>query len=160
MSIKAKRFRAQPTTTLLDGSSRRSSELNGLMRVAKVIGRAQEHLRSHLPEEVRAHLFVGGYRQGKLTLITDRAVWLTWLRYEQTRLLELLRQLPELEAVTGLTFKVRPVTPPKTPTVRPRALSSQAADELSSCARDTEDPRLKRALERLAAHAESPTDTH
>ncbi|MEA3253307.1 MAG: DciA family protein [Pseudomonadota bacterium] len=157
MSIKAKRFRAQPTTTLLDGNGRRGSELNGLMRVANVIGRAQEHLRSHLPEEVRGHLFVGGYRQGKLTLITDRAVWLTWLRYEQARLLELLRQLPELEAVTGLTFKVRPIAPPRVPINRPRALSSQAADELSSCARDTDDPRLKRALERLAAHAEPST---
>ena len=89
--------------------------------------------------------------------ITDRAVWLTWLRYEQARLLELLRQLPELEAVTGLTFKVRPIVPPRVPISQPRALSSQAADELSSCARDTDNPRLKRALERLAAHAEPST---
>ncbi|TDX30261.1 hypothetical protein DFO67_10547 [Modicisalibacter xianhensis] len=154
MSIKAKRFRAQPMTRLLDGSQPRSGELGGLMRMARVIDRAQQHLRQHLPEEVREHVFVGGYRQGKLTVITDRAVWLTWLRYEQTRLLSLLRQLPEFEAVLGFTFKVRPVSPPKVPITQPRRLSSRAADEISCCAAETSDPRLRRSLERLAAHAE------
>lgn len=156
MSIKAKRFRAQPMTRLLEGASRASGELNGLMRMARVIDRAQSHLRGHLPEEVREHVFVGGYRQGKLTLITDRAVWLTWLRYEQSRLLDLLRQLPEFEAVMGFNLKVRPVSPAKVPPRQTRALSSRAADEISSCAADTDDPALKRSLERLAAHAERP----
>lgn len=154
MSIKAKRFRAQPMTRMLDGNSRSSGELGGLMRIARVIERAQQHLRDHLPQEVAEHVFVGGYRQGKLTLITDRAVWLTWLRYEQSRLLDLLRQLPELNAIMGFTIKVRPISPIKALPRQSRILSSQAADEISSCAADTEDPALKRSLERLAAHAE------
>ena len=158
MSIKAKRFRAQPMTRLLEGSRATPGELNGLMRMARVIDRAQQHLRRHLPEDVREHVFVGGYREGKLTLITDRAAWLTWLRYEQARLLTLLRQLPEFEAVLGFTFKVRPISPPKLLVTQPRRLSSRAADEISCCAADTSDPRLRRSLERLAAHAErSPT---
>ncbi|GAB2795884.1 hypothetical protein GCM10027040_22820 [Halomonas shantousis] len=127
-------------------------ELGSLMRVADLLDRAQSHLRTHLPEEVREHVFVGGYRDGRLTLITDRAVWLTWLRYEQTRLLALLRQLPELEAVLGITLKVRPVRPVKAPLRQPRQLSSEAADQLEACAADVDDPRLKRALSRLAAH--------
>ncbi|GGX81553.1 hypothetical protein GCM10007160_06090 [Litchfieldella qijiaojingensis] len=150
MSIKVKRFRAQPMSALLSGGG----ELGGLMRMASLIERAQSELREHLPEEVRPHVFVGGYREGKLTLITDRAVWLTWLRYEQPRLLALLQRRPEFEAVLGFNFKVRPVRPPKVPTRNTRRLPARAADELSSCARDTEDPRLKRALERLASHAE------
>ncbi len=154
MSIKVKRFRAQPTTALLGGSSHGSGELSGLMRMARLIELAQNHLRAHLPDEVSAHVFVGGYRQGKLTLITDRAVWLTWLRYEQPRLLALLRQLPEFAAVLGFTLKVRPVSPPKVPPRQTRHLSSRAADEISSCAADTDDPALKRSLERLASHAE------
>ncbi|WP_458527346.1 DciA family protein, partial [Onishia taeanensis] len=109
MSIKVKRFRAQPATTLLGGRG----ELGGLMRMASLIDRAQQELRAHLPEEVREHVFVGGYRDGKLTLITDRAVWLTWLRYEQPRLLDLLRRRPEFEAVLGFHLKVRPVRPLK-----------------------------------------------
>lgn len=150
MSIKVKRFRAQPVTSLLGGRG----ELGGLMRMASLIDRAQQELREHLPDEVREHVFVGGYRDGKLTLITDRAVWLTWLRYEQPRLLELLKRRPEFEAVLGFTLKVRPVRPPKAPPRHSRRLSTSAAGEIASCAEDTEDPRLKRALERLASHAD------
>ncbi|PXX99530.1 hypothetical protein CR157_01755 [Halomonas sp. LBP4] len=137
---------------LLEGSG----ELGSLMRTARLIERAQQHLRDHLPEEVREHLHVGGYREGRLTLITDRAVWLTWLRYEQRRLLSLLHQLPGFEAVTGFQFKVRPVRPATVPPRQVRQLPAGAADELSSCAADVEDPRLRRALERLASHAEKP----
>ncbi len=125
------------------------------MRMVRAIDCAQQHLRDHLPQEIREHIFVGGYRQGKLTLITDRAIWMTWLRYEQARLLQLLHQLPEFEAVTGLTFKVRPVNPPKIPPRLTRGLSARAADEISSCAADIDDPILKRSLERLATHAEA-----
>ncbi len=131
-----------------------NGELAPLMRTARLIGRAQQHLREHLPEEVREHLFVGGYRDGKLTLLTDRAVWLTWLRYEQARLLDLLHQLPEFTAVTGFTLKVRPVRPLKVPPRQVRTLPTPAADEISACAADIDDPRLKGALERLASHAE------
>jgi len=129
-------------------------ELGSLMRTARMIERAQQHLRDHLPVEVREHLHVGGFRDGRLTLITDRAVWLTWLRYEQRRLLGLLHQLPGFEAVNGFQFKVRPVRPVKAPLRQVRDLPLHAADELVSCAADVEDPRLKRALERLASHAE------
>ncbi|WP_372612243.1 DUF721 domain-containing protein [Halomonas sp.] len=150
MSINVKRARAQPMSGLLEGRG----ELGSLMRTARLIEKAQTHLRAHLPEDIRDHLHVGGYREGRLTLITDRAVWLTWLRYEQQRLLALLHQLPGFEAVTGFHFKVRPVHPIKVPPRHVRELSPSAADELSSCAADTEDPRLKKALERLASHAE------
>ena len=150
MSIKVKRARAQPMSHLLGGNG----ELAPLMRTARLIARAQQHLRDNLPEEVREHLFVGGFRDGKLTLLTDRAVWLTWLRYEQPRLLELLHQLPELIAVTGFSLKVRPVRPLKVRPRQVRHLPQPAADELSACAADVDNPRLKRALERLASHAE------
>ncbi|XKE46750.1 DciA family protein [Halomonas organivorans] len=129
-------------------------ELGDLMRRARLIDQAQRHLRDHLPGELGEHLFVGGFHQGRLTLITDRAVWLTRLRYEQPRLLGLLHQLPAFAAVTGFDLKVRPVRPPKAPPRQTRRLTSRAADELSSCAADVDDPGLKRALERLASHAE------
>ncbi|MGQ4877414.1 DUF721 domain-containing protein [Billgrantia sp. LNSP4103-1] len=131
-----------------------NGELAPLMRTARLIAQAQQHLREHLPEEVREHVYVGGYRDGKLTLLTDRAVWLTWLRYEQPRLLELLHQLPAFGAVTGFSLKVRPVKPLKVPPRQVRTLTSPAADEISACAADVDDPRLKSALERLASHAE------
>ncbi|MCK0769133.1 DUF721 domain-containing protein [Chromohalobacter canadensis] len=153
MSIKAKRFRAQSIHHLIDGSG----ELGSVVRMATLLQRAQQHLRAGLPAEIAEHVYVGGYREGALTLITDGAVWLTWLRYERQRLLTLLRQLPEFEAVLALNLKVRPVQPLKAPTFQARALSPEAAHHLKACADDTTDPKLKKALARLASHA--PDDT-
>lgn len=150
MSIKVKRVRAQSMSRLLSTPG----ELGTLMRMARLIERAQQELRAQLPEGLGEHLHVGGFRSGRLTLITDRAAWLTRLRYEQPRLLDALRRLPGFESVTGFHLKVRPVRPPKVPLRQIRRLPAQAADELSSCAADVSDPRLRSALERLASHAE------
>ncbi|ERL50716.1 hypothetical protein BJB45_06170 [Halomonas huangheensis] len=129
-------------------------ELGDLMRMAHLIEKAQNHLREQLSAELAEHLFVGGYESGRLTLITDGAAWLTRLRYEQPRLLQLLHQLPEFQAVTGFHLKVRPVRPARIPPRQSRHLSANAGNEVSSCAADVDDPELKRALERLASHAE------
>ena len=102
---------------------------------------------------MRPHVFVGGFREGKLTIISSQASWVTWLRFEQPRLLTLLHQLPGFESVTALTFKVRPVHPVKVPERNTRELSSEAASTLKACADETDDPALKRALSRLASHA-------
>ncbi|WP_319022849.1 DUF721 domain-containing protein [Salinicola avicenniae] len=129
------------------------------MRMAAMIERAQHHLRANVPPDVAAHIHVGGYHQGVLTLITDRAAWLTWLRYEQPRLLQLLHQLPGFEAVMKLSLKVRPVRPVKIATRQHRQLSPAGADALRHCAEGLEDSPLKRSLTRLAAHGDTDTDT-
>ncbi|CAM3981781.1 DciA family protein [Vreelandella rituensis] len=152
MSIKVKRSRAQPISRLLN----EPGGLGHLMRQSRLIDLAQRHLRAHLPEEMREYVFVGGYSQGRLTVITNRAVWLTWLRFEQSRLISLLHQLPGFESITGLTLKVRPVRPPKAPVRNTRTLSGTAGDTLARCADDVADPGLKDALQRLASHATPP----
>lgn len=149
MSIKVKRSRAQPIGKLLA----QRSDASLLIRQSRLIDQAQHHLRAHLPEEMRPHVFVGGFREGKLTIISSQASWVTWLRFEQQRLLTLLHQLPGFESVTALTFKVRPVHPVKVPERNTRELSSEAASTLKACADETDDPALKRALSRLASHA-------
>ncbi|WP_342588139.1 DUF721 domain-containing protein [Salinicola aestuarinus] len=126
--------------------------------MATLIDRAQSHLRKHLPTDIAEHVHVGGYRDGVLTLITDRAAWLTWLRYEQPRLLKLLHQLPGFEAVLKFSLKVRPVRPIKAAPRQPRRLSPAGADALTHCAEGLEDSPLKQALSRLASHASSPAD--
>ncbi|WP_447893533.1 DUF721 domain-containing protein [Vreelandella sp. GE22] len=149
MSIKVKRSRAQPINQVLASSS----EVSNLLRQSRMIDQAQRHLSAHLPEEMREHIFVGGFSNARLTLISGQASWLAWLRFEQSRLLELLHQLPGFEAVTGFHFKVRPVRPITAPTRNTRALSQSAGETLTQCAEDTRDARLKGALERLASHA-------
>lgn len=149
MSIKVKRSQAQPISRLMG----KSGDIGKLMRLSKLIDQAQRHLQAHLPEEMRAHIYVGGFRDGRLTLISGQAQWLTWLRYEQNRLLGLIHQLPGFEGVTGFTFKVRPVHPIVAPKRNTRSLSADAGKTLAQCAEDTSNPALKRALERLASHA-------
>ena len=151
MSIKAKRLRAQPVSRLLE----QPGGLGDVMRMATLIERAQNHLRRQLPPDVAEHLYVGGYRNGVLTLITDRAAWLTWLRYEQPRLLELLHQLPGFEAVMKFSLKVRPIRPVKAIPRQTRRLSSAGAEALAHCAEGLEDSPLKRSLNRLASHADA-----
>ena len=149
MSIKVKRSRAQPIGQLLNPRG----DVGLLMRQSRLIEKAQTRLRDSLPEDMRDHVFVGGFSEGKLTLICNRAVFLTWLRFEQTRLLSLLHQLPGFEGVTGLRLKVRPVRPAKAPLRYCQTLPEAAGKALTQCAEDTDDPKLKNALERLASHA-------
>ncbi|WP_456267538.1 DUF721 domain-containing protein [Kushneria sp. AK178] len=155
MSIKGKGVRAQPVGQLL----RNRGALGPLVHTAGVLLEAQEHLLKALPDELGNHVRVGGYHEGHLTLMTDRAVWLTWLRFERQRLLTLLRQLPAFHDLAGLTFKVRPIRPVYTPTARRRELPETAASQLRDCARDTTHPRLKKSLERLASHSPAQQDS-
>lgn len=157
MSIKVKKRNAQPISHLLgkSGASRQHGEgLGPLLGKANAIARAQAQLEQHLPGELEGHVLVGGYSNGRLTILTDRAVWLTWLRFERARLLSLVRYLPELAGVTTLDFKVRPLRPTQAAVRVPRYLSTTAASHISECADYTEDPSLRAALQRLAAHAQ------
>ncbi|MCS2610044.1 DUF721 domain-containing protein [Halomonas dongshanensis] len=160
MSIKVKRSRAQPIARLLNASAGPNTRegVGLLMRQSRLIEQAQQHLRAHLPEQMREYVHVGGFHSGRLTIISNQASWVTWLRFEQPRLLGLLHQLPGFERLEGLTFKVRPVRPVKTPPKVTRTLSSQAGQTLAECASDTDDPALKRALQRLASHAKKTED--
>merc|ERR1712000_591992 len=114
------------------------------MRQSRLIDQAQRHLRAHLPEEMREYIFVGGFSNGRLTLISGQASWLTWLRYEQSQLLSLLHQLPGFEGVTGFTLKVRPVRPIESPKRYTRTLSDDTGKTLAECAKDTDNPALKK----------------
>lgn len=154
MSIKAKAGRAQSAANLF---SHRGS-LAPLIRTAQLLAEAQQHLDAHLPEELQGHVAVGGYQDGRLTLMTDRAVWLTWLRFEQCRLLSLLQQIRGLETLQGLQLKVRPIRPLYQPVHQPRHLPAEAAEQLRLCASDTSDRNLRQALERLASHGEQDND--
>ncbi|MGJ8513664.1 DciA family protein [Carnimonas bestiolae] len=155
MSIKVKKRNAQPVSRLLANSAYSQlprSELTPLLSKAQAIAKAQQQLEEHLPEELKGHVLVGGITDGCLTLLTDRAVWLTWLRFERARLLALLRYLPEMSSVSTLAFKVRPLKPTHVPLQQRRYLSASAAAHIKECADYTDDPTLKASLARLAAH--------
>lgn len=150
MSIKPRKSRAQPVEQLL--SSRRGG-IGSLMTTARLIDQAQSRLDQILPDEMKGHVMVGGHHNGRLTLLTDRAVWLTWLRFERARLKQVINLLPGLEDILHLDFKVRPLRRARAPLQQKRLLSEHAAEHLAACAQDIDDPALQKALKRLASHA-------
>lgn len=162
MSIKVKQRNAQPVSRLLANSSPRAmgkSELSPLLHKADAISRVQHLLEEKLPDEMQGHLLVGGCTQGTVTILTDKAVWLTWLRFERTQLLKLINSLPDFHHVDAIAFKVRPLRSIR-PAVRkpPRYITEEASEHILACAEYTTDPKLKAALERLSAHTRTSMD--
>ncbi len=138
-----------------------------LLREAKplkaILGHAQrlEHLQrlleSQLQPAAREHCRVAKWREGELSLVVTDGHWATRLRYQQKRLQRQLQLFGEFANLTRIKFSVRP------PIIQARAaghtmdLSSSAAETIQSTADGINDPGLRAALERLAAHAKSKT---
>ncbi|MCM5703152.1 DUF721 domain-containing protein [Larsenimonas salina] len=130
-----------------------------LMKKAHLLGLIQDELETLLPDAAKGHVFVGGYSEGRLTLMTNRAAHLTWLRYEQLRLLTHLKKIAGLEALMGFNLKVRPIRTFTPPPAQPRRMDEQAAANLKACAEEVSDKRLRSSLERLAKRAENLDDS-
>jgi hypothetical protein len=90
-----------------------------------------------------------------LLLIVTDGHWATRLRYQQKRLQRQLVAFKEFANLTRLQLKVQPATNHRADVVHSRDLSSAAAESISSTAEGISDPKLKAALERLAAHGKS-----
>jgi hypothetical protein len=91
-----------------------------------------------------------------LLLVVTDGHWATRLRYQQKRL---QRQLQALEAFANLTRILFKVQPPLVAAKREdRGRSLAAAESIRGSAEGISDPRLKAALERLAAHARTKTE--
>ncbi|MCF6783897.1 DUF721 domain-containing protein [Stutzerimonas stutzeri] len=132
---------------------REAKPLKALFSEAKRLDRLQRLLESQLQPAAREYCRVASWREGTLLLIVTDGHWATRLRYQERRL---QRQLQSMEAFAGLNRILFRVQPPEAPRHRPGPapeLSVQAADNIHQTARGIRDPKLKAALERLAAHA-------
>jgi hypothetical protein len=88
-----------------------------------------------------------------LLLVVTDGHWATRLRYQQKRLQRQLVVFKEFANLTRLQLKVQPATIHRAPVGPSRDLSVAAADAINETAEGISDPKLKAALERLAAHA-------
>ncbi len=112
-----------------------------------------------LPPPMAGHVRVANYRQGELVLQTDSPAWTTRLRFETPALERALRS--RLDGFRRLTVATRPGHDPiartrgdERPSRRPRSISPRSAAALRALARSPRtDPRMARALERLAGLA-------
>ncbi|MBI6898229.1 DUF721 domain-containing protein [Pseudomonas putida] len=141
---------ARPPADLL----RKARPLRLLLNQAERLEHLQRLLESQLQPAAREHCHVASWKEGTLLLVVTDGHWATRLRYQQKRL---QRQLQAMEAFANLSriqFKVQP------PLVAARheghgpELSESAADSILGSAEGISDPKLRAALERLAAHAQ------
>ncbi|MDF0730748.1 DciA family protein [Pseudomonas entomophila] len=142
---------AQPPAALL----RQARPLRLLLNQAERLGHLQRLLESQLQPAAREHCHIASWRDGTLLLVVTDGHWATRLRYQQKRL---QRQLQELEAFANLQrilFKVQPPVAAPKHQGQAMALSDNAAESLRDTAEGITDPRLRAALERLAAHAKA-----
>ena len=122
-----------------------------LLARARSLASLQNRVRRLLPAPLAAHCTVLNLRDGTLSLAADSPAWAARLRFMAGRLTERLdsREIRRIHVTT------RPAAQPRRdrPRMRRAHLSAQAGATLARAARGIRDERLRRALERLAAHA-------
>lgn len=135
---------------------REAKPLKALFSEAARLTRLQALLETQLEPAAREHCKVASWQQGCLVLIITDGHWATRLRYQQKRLQRQLLSFEEFANLTKILFKVQPPSVQRRGTGRTLTLSSEAAEGIRASAEHISDPRLRGALERLAAHADKP----
>lgn len=141
---------AQPPSALL----RQVRPLRLLLNQAERLEHLQRLLESQLQPAAREHCHVASWRDGTLLLVVTDGHWATRLRYQQKRLLAALQAMEAFGNLRRILFKVQPPLVPAKRGGHAAELSNSAAESLRDTAEGITDPKLRAALERLAAHAQ------
>ncbi|MFK3797606.1 MULTISPECIES: DUF721 domain-containing protein [unclassified Pseudomonas] len=126
--------------------------LKAIFNHAQRLAHLQRLLESQLQPAAREHCHVASWREGTLVLVVTDGHWATRLRYQQKRLQRQLVAFREFANLTRLSLKVQPSITRGAVPGQPRDLSPVAAEALNEAAEGITDPKLRAALERLAAH--------
>jgi hypothetical protein len=132
---------------------REAKPLKAIFNHAQRLAHLQRLLESQLQPAAREHCHVASWREGSLLLIVTDGHWATRLRYQQKRLQRQLEAFDEFSSLTRILFKVQPPTIQRGAAGHTMDLSFAAAESIQATAEGITDPKLKAALERLAAHA-------
>lgn len=136
---------------------RETRPLRALFGQAQRLAHLQRLLDACLQPAARAHCQIAAWRDGMLLLIVTDSHWATRLRYQERRLLRQLQAVAEFSNLQRILFKVRPsLGDPPARAAQP-VRSHLAAESLQMTAAGIDDPRLRAALERLAAHVRPHT---
>jgi hypothetical protein len=131
---------------------REAKPLKALFGQAQRLAHLQRLLESQLQPAAREHCHVASWREGSLLLVVTDGHWATRLRYQQKRLQRDLQALDAFASLTRILFTVQPPAGPAPLRTRAIDLSVLSADNIQATADGITDPKLRAALERLAAH--------
>jgi hypothetical protein len=115
----------------------------------------EDGLQDCLPAECCTHCRVAGIHGETLLLVADSSAWRSRLHFYTDRIISHFSHLgkPPVHRIRIRVAGGKSVQPPAPRRDAPLRLPPEAARGFASLARDTEDRELRRALERLAAHA-------
>ena len=122
-----------------------------LIRRAKMLGKINTAFAKLLPKFSQNRLIIMNIKEDSVIIGADSATQLTHLRYDHQNLLASMKQIPGLEGITQLHFKVQPTafSTRENPTRR-AFMSEQTSHVLKQSAESFEDPELRSALLRLS----------
>jgi len=132
---------------------RAAKPLKSLLSQAQRLAHLQRLLESQLQPAARGSCHVASWHEGRLLLIVTDSQWATRLRYQQRQLQRQLQSLDAFEGLSKILFKVKPAIPTGNLPGRTPELSPAAASSIRSAAEGIDDPKLRRALERLAQNS-------
>ncbi|MBI1194432.1 MAG: DUF721 domain-containing protein [Gammaproteobacteria bacterium] len=133
---------------------RKGGRLSELTTHCVQIRKIDTLLRSILPPPLKNHVKVANYANGTLVLHADSADWRTRLHWQQPASLSGLRREAGLQGLQALEIKTRPhdtMDAQTAPAVQRTLPTPACARFLRDFARHgTQDPRIRRSLERIA----------
>jgi hypothetical protein len=130
-----------------------SSPVAALAQRARALDALDRQLRQSLPEPLRRHVRMADLGPKRLVFLADSSAWASKLRFHQTALLTLARQVSGLPA-NQFAVKVAPLPPVPQEQIRRSPLSKAAAEHLKAAARSVADPELKAVYLQMASLAE------
>ncbi len=139
---------AIPVRDLISGGDSALSELAATAEEIKVLNRL---LQSVLNEPLRSHVQVANVHGDRLVIQCDSPVWGARARLLVPRLLESVNRAHADKPIRRVQVITRPEPPrPESPPPAPARISEQTRKLLENVASEMENPRLRRALFRLA----------
>jgi hypothetical protein len=130
-----------------------SAPVASLAQRARALDALDRQLRQSLPEPLRRHVHMADIGPKRLVFLADSSAWASKLRFHQTAMLALARQVSGLPA-NQFAVKVAPLPPVPPEQIRRKPLSHAAADHLKAAARSVADPELKAVYLQMASLAE------
>ena len=129
------------------------SPVASLIQRARALDALDRQLRQPLPEPLRRQVRLADISADRLVFLASSSAWASKLRFHQTALLTLARQVSGLPA-NQFAVKVAPLPPVPPEQIRRKPLSKTAAEHLKAAARSVADPELKAVYLQMASLAE------
>lgn len=142
-----------PSPTKLGAIVTQNSLLRQLFRDAAENRSQNERIRQLIDEPLRAHVRFALLKNDTVILIADSSAWASKLRYQVAAIQQRMESSPGMDGVRNIRVKVAAAeATTQIPTRRAKALSASTAEGVRSQAESIEDPLLRAAVLKLAAH--------